>query len=93
MPIDVLLIAPMSDDLEYAFSRSRHTVSWVQARLGAENVKKVEFLGYWNKNDLIVQGHVAVGDEIVDNPGSEGINKLLHHDALLLEHLLIDNDG
>jgi hypothetical protein len=71
MAIDVLSIAPMSDDPERVFSDSRRTVSWDRVRLGVENIEKTECLGNWNKNDLIRQLYVTVEDEIVDISGSE----------------------
>jgi hypothetical protein len=72
MAIDILLVAPMLDDPERVFSGSRCIVSWDWARLGVENIEKTECLGNWNKNNLIRQVYVAVGDEIVDISGSDG---------------------
>jgi hypothetical protein len=73
MAIDVLSITPMSDDPERVFSGSRRTVSWDRARLGVGNIEKTEYLGNWNKNDLIRQVYVAVDDEMVDISGSDGM--------------------
>ena len=47
-------------------SRSKTTL------LVVENIEKTECLGNWNKNDLIRQVYIAVGDEIVDVSGSDG---------------------
>jgi hypothetical protein len=39
MAIDILSIPAMSDEPERVFSRSRRTISWERARLGAECLK------------------------------------------------------
>jgi hypothetical protein len=72
MAIDILSIAPMSDEPERVFSGCRRTISWDRARLGVGNIEKTECLGNWNKNDLIRQIYVMVDDDIVDVSGSDG---------------------
>ena len=70
--IDILSIPPMSDDAERVFLGARRTVSWDRAHLGVANIEKTEYMGNWNKNSLIRQLYVVIGDDVVDVSGSDG---------------------
>jgi hypothetical protein len=40
----------MSDELERGFLKTRRTVSWERAQIGAENFKKVKCLKHWKRS-------------------------------------------
>jgi hypothetical protein len=52
MAIDILSIPAMSDEPERVFSRTRRTVSWERAQIGAENLEKVEYLKHWKRSEI-----------------------------------------
>jgi hAT family C-terminal dimerisation region len=54
MAIDILSIPPESAEAERAFSGARRTVSWDRGAITCENVEKVECVGSWLREKLIV---------------------------------------
>ena len=59
MAIDILSIPPESAEAERVFSGARRTVSWDRGSITCENVEKVECVGSWLREKLIV--HSAEG--------------------------------
>ena len=53
MAIDILSIPAMSDTPERAISGGRRTISWERARLGAENIERVEFLKHCKRSGIV----------------------------------------
>jgi hypothetical protein len=52
MVMDILSIPAMNDESGRIFSGARRTISWEKAQLRTENIEKVEYLKYWNLNDI-----------------------------------------
>jgi hypothetical protein len=44
----------MSDESERIFLRARRTISWERPQIGAENLKKVEYLKYWKRSGIFL---------------------------------------
>jgi hypothetical protein len=51
--MDILSIPVINDELERVFSKAYRTISWEKAQLEAENIEKMEYLKYWNLNDIL----------------------------------------
>jgi hypothetical protein len=68
MAIDILSVPPGSADPESAFSGARRTVSWDRERMSCANLEKVECIGNWLREGLIIpssrggRGLVVDGD-------------------------------
>jgi hypothetical protein len=54
MAIDILSVPPGSADPESAFSRGRRTLSWDRERMSCANLEKVECIGNWLREGLII---------------------------------------
>ena len=54
MAIDILSIPSESAEPERAFSGARRTASWDRLRISCRNLEKVECIGNWLKEALIV---------------------------------------
>ncbi|KAM6514041.1 hypothetical protein FALCPG4_18889 [Fusarium falciforme] len=54
MAIDILSIPPGSADPESAFSGGRRTLSWDRERMSCVNLEKVECIGNWLREGLII---------------------------------------
>ncbi|CEJ92612.1 hypothetical protein VHEMI08251 [[Torrubiella] hemipterigena] len=52
--IDILSIPPESSDAESHFSSTRRTLSWDRERMTCENLAKVECVGNWIREGIIV---------------------------------------
>ena len=62
MAIDILSIAPQSAEPERSFSGARRTVSWDRGQLKVKTIQKVECVGNWLRNGLIIPySHADVG--------------------------------
>jgi hypothetical protein len=44
--MNILSIPAINDKPERVFSKTRRTISWERAQLGAENIEKMEYLKY-----------------------------------------------
>lgn len=65
MAIDILSIAPMSDEPERVFSGSRRTISWDRARLRGDTVERLQCIKHWKKNRIITKVLPSSGDDIM----------------------------
>ncbi|KAI8401866.1 hypothetical protein FOFC_08452 [Fusarium oxysporum] len=54
MAIDILSIPPESSDVESHFSSARRTLSWDRESMTCENLAKVECVGNWMREGIIV---------------------------------------
>jgi hypothetical protein len=54
MAIDILSIPSESAEPERAFSGARRTASWDRLRMSCQNLEKVECIGSWLREGLIV---------------------------------------
>ncbi|KAG7407934.1 Zinc finger BED domain-containing protein DAYSLEEPER [Fusarium oxysporum f. sp. raphani] len=54
MAIDILSVPPGSADPESAFSGGRRTLSWDRERMSCVNLEKVECIGNWLREGLII---------------------------------------
>lgn len=54
MAIDILSIPPESSDVESHFSSARRTMSWGRESMKCENLAKVECVGTWICEGIIV---------------------------------------
>ncbi len=54
MAIDILSIPPESSDVESHFSSARRTLSWDRESMTCENLAKVECVGNWIREGIIV---------------------------------------
>ncbi|KAL6405526.1 hypothetical protein AUP68_11284 [Ilyonectria robusta] len=54
MAIDILSVPPGSADSESAFSGGRRTLSWDRERMSCVNLEKVECIGNWLREGLII---------------------------------------
>ncbi|KAF6513165.1 hypothetical protein HZS61_007895 [Fusarium oxysporum f. sp. conglutinans] len=54
MAIDILSIPPESSDVESNFSSARRTLSWDRESMTCENLAKVECVGNWMREGIIV---------------------------------------
>ncbi|GKT52606.1 putative AC transposase [Colletotrichum spaethianum] len=54
MAIDILSVPPGSADPESAFSGGRRTLSWDRERMSCANLEKVECIGNWLREGLII---------------------------------------
>jgi hypothetical protein len=54
MAFDILSVPPGSADPESAFSGARRTVSWDRERMSCANLEKVECIGNWLREGLII---------------------------------------
>lgn len=54
MAIDILSIPPESSDVESHFSSARRTLSWDRESMACENLAKVECVGNWIREGIIV---------------------------------------
>ncbi|ENH63497.1 hypothetical protein FOC1_g10000105, partial [Fusarium oxysporum f. sp. cubense race 1] len=73
MAIDILSIPSESAEPERAFSGARRTASWDRLRITCKNLEKVECIGNWLREGLIVpSGEGGLG--LVCNPltGDDG---------------------
>jgi len=52
MAINILLILAISDKPERVFLGGRCTVLWERAQIGAENLKRVEYLKHWKRSGI-----------------------------------------
>jgi len=52
MAINILLILAINDEPERVFLGARRIILWERAQLGAENIKRVEFLKYWKRSGI-----------------------------------------
>ncbi|KAH7464977.1 hypothetical protein FOMA001_g17140 [Fusarium oxysporum f. sp. matthiolae] len=55
MAIDILSAPPGSADPESAFSGGRRTLSWDRERMSCVNLEKVECIGNWLREGLIIR--------------------------------------
>jgi hypothetical protein len=77
MAIDILSIPPESADPERAFSGARRTASWDRLSMTCQNLERVECIGSWLREGLIV-------------PASEGGRGLVYEPAAGDEDITID---
>jgi hypothetical protein len=54
MAIDILSIPPESAEPERVFSGARRTLSWDRSRITCQNLEKVECIGNWLREGLII---------------------------------------
>jgi hypothetical protein len=53
MAIDILLIPPMSDELERCFSGACRTVTWDRGQIKAETIELRELLKHLKKSSIL----------------------------------------
>ena len=53
MAIDILLIPPMSDELERVFSRARCIVLWDRGQIEVETIELRECLKHWKRSGIL----------------------------------------
>jgi hypothetical protein len=52
MAIDILSIPAISNEPEQVFSGAHHIISWERTQLSAKNIKRTEYLKYWQKSGI-----------------------------------------
>ncbi|KAG7402662.1 putative AC transposase [Fusarium oxysporum f. sp. rapae] len=77
MAIDILSVLPGSADPESAFSGGRRTLSWDRERMSCVNLEKVECIGNWLREGLIIPSSRGGRGLVVDGE----INGSVHVDS------------
>ncbi|RKK76433.1 hypothetical protein BFJ68_g18036 [Fusarium oxysporum] len=77
MAIDILSVPPGSADPESAFSGGRRTLSWDRERMSCVNLEKVECIGNWLREGLIIPSSRGGRGLVVDGE----INGSVHVDS------------
>ncbi|KAF5253811.1 hypothetical protein FOXYS1_14492, partial [Fusarium oxysporum] len=77
MAIDTLSVPPGSADPESAFSGGRRTLSWGRERMSCVNLEKVECIGNWLREGLIIPSSRGGRGLVVDGE----INGSVHVDS------------
>jgi hypothetical protein len=77
MAIDILSVPPGSADPESAFSGGRRTLSWDRERMSCVNLEKVECIGNWLREGIIIPSSRGGRGLVVDGE----INGSVHVDS------------
>ena len=73
MAIDILSVPPGSADPESVFSGGRRTLSWDRERMSCANLEKVECIGNWLREGLIIPSSRGGRGLVVDGEMNSGI--------------------
>ncbi len=74
MAIDILSVPPGSADAESALSRGRRTLSWDRERMSCANLEKVECIGNWLREGLIIPSSRGGRGLVVDGEVNSSIS-------------------
>lgn len=73
MAIDILSVPPGSADAESALSGGRRTLSWDRERMSCANLEKVECIGNWLREGLIIPSSRGGRGLVVDGEVNSSI--------------------